>query len=60
MLVNQKMLLELGAKILQFTSLSVIYTDSCTVNLLLYIKALETPNNRIVLLNMCIKKLETP
>jgi hypothetical protein len=60
MLVNKKMLLELGVKISQFTSLSVIYTDSCTANLLLYIIAFETPKNRTVLLNMCIKKLETP
>ena len=53
-------MLELGAKISQFTSLSAIYTDSCTVNLLVYITAFETKNNRIGLLNMRIKKLETP
>jgi hypothetical protein len=58
--VNKKTLLELRAKISQFTSLSAIYTDSCTVNLLVYIAAFETKNNRIVLLNMRLKNLETP
>jgi hypothetical protein len=48
------------AKISQFTSLSVIYTDRYTFKLLLYTIALEKQNNHIVLLNMHITSLETP